>query len=69
MSTESNELQREYQRDLDAWTCAWYDAAIARKFVRSPYYPDTPTITRLLGYFHASLTPSEAAEACFDRKH
>jgi hypothetical protein len=66
---ESNQLPCEYERDLDAWTCAWYDAAIARDFVRSPYHPDAATLKRLQDYFHAGLLPAEAAEACFGRKH
>ncbi len=69
MLEESNQLPREYERDLDAWTCAWYDAAIAADFIRSPYHADAATVERLQGYFHAKLTPSEAAEACFARKH
>jgi hypothetical protein len=66
---ESNQLPCEYERDLDAWICAWYDAAVARDFVRSPYHPDVATVKRLQGYFHARLSPAEAAEACFGRKH
>jgi hypothetical protein len=69
MLDESNELPREYERDLDAWTCAWYDAAVASNFIRSPYHPDATTLKRLQGYFHAGLTPAEAAEACFTLKH
>ncbi|OUL90001.1 hypothetical protein CA603_18050 [Paraburkholderia hospita] len=69
MFDESNQLSREYERDLDGWTCAWYDAAVARDFIRSPYHPDAETVKRLQGFFHARLTPAEAAEACFARKH
>jgi hypothetical protein len=66
---DESKLPRENEHDLDAWTCAWYDAAIARDFIRPPYHPDAATVERLYGYFHASLTPAEAAEACFARKH
>jgi hypothetical protein len=69
MFDESNQLPPEYLHELDAWTCAWYDAAVARDFIRSPYQPDTATVILLQGYFHAGLTPSEAAAACFARKH
>jgi len=34
MFDESNQLPREYERDLDVWTCAWYDAAIAKGYIR-----------------------------------
>jgi hypothetical protein len=66
---ESNQLPYEHERDLDAWTCAWYDAAVARNFVRSPYHPDAATVRRLQAYFHAGLLPADAAEACFGIKH
>jgi hypothetical protein len=69
MFDESNRLPREYERELDAWICAWYDVAVAGGFVRSPYHPDAATVKRVLGYFHARLTPAEAAEACFARNH
>ena len=69
MFDDSNQIPREYERDLEAWTRAWYDAAVARDFVRSPYHPDAATVKRLQGYFHAGLLPAEAAEACFGRKH
>jgi hypothetical protein len=69
MYNESNQLPCVYERDLDAWTCAWYDAAVAKYFVRSPYHPDDATVKRLQVYFHAGLLPTEAAEACFGRKH
>ena len=67
MFDESSWLPRDYERDLDAWMCAWYDAAVARDFVRSPYHPDAATVKRVQGYFHARLTPAEATEACFTR--
>jgi hypothetical protein len=69
MLDESIQLAREYELELDAWTCAWYDAAVARDFIRLPYHPDAATVKRLQGYFNARLTPTEAAEACFARKH
>lgn len=69
MFNESNRLLCEYERDLDAWTCAWYDAAVARDFVRSPYHPDAAIVKLIQSYFHAGLLPVEAAEACFGPKH
>jgi hypothetical protein len=69
MPGERKLLPLEYVEELDAWTCAWYDAVIAENFVRPPYHPDSLTITRLQGYFHAGLTPAEAAKACFGGKH
>jgi hypothetical protein len=59
----------EYGQELDAWACAWYDVVIAENFARLPYHPDALTIRRLQGYFHAGLSPAEAAEACFGGKH
>lgn len=69
MVDESNHLPLEYQRELDAWICAWYDAAVARGYIRSLYHPDATTVERLQCFFHAGLTPAEATEACFARKH
>lgn len=51
MFDESNGLPLEYERDLDAWICAWYDASAAKGFIRSPYHPDAATAKILLGYF------------------
>jgi hypothetical protein len=69
MFDNSNRVPREYERDLDAWTCAWYDAAVARDFIRSRYHPDAVTVRRLQDYFRLNLTPAVAAEGCFARKH
>jgi hypothetical protein len=69
MVDEWNLLPRQYERELDAWTCAWYDAAVARGYIPLLYHPDAATVQRLQDYFHAGLTPAEAAEACFARKH
>jgi len=55
--------------DLDQWTRAWYDVAVEAEFIRTTYHPDTETIKRLQGYFNAGLSPAEAAQACFGRKH
>lgn len=63
------QLALEQALILDSWTCAWYDEAVGRGFIRPTYHPDAATVTRLHGYFHASLTPAEAVEACFGRKH
>ncbi|MGF6641320.1 hypothetical protein OKW39_008537 [Paraburkholderia sp. MM6662-R1] len=62
-------LTPESARDLVAWTHAWFDQVIAANFMRPPYHPDATTIKRLRGYFYAGLSPAEAAEACFGRKH
>jgi hypothetical protein len=69
MFDDSSQIARESEQDLDAWICAWYDAAVLRGFIRSPYDPDAATIRRIHGYFHLDLSPAEAAEACFARKH
>jgi hypothetical protein len=66
---DSNQVPREYERELDAFIYAWYDAAVARDFILSPYDPDAATVRRLHDYFHLNLSPAEAAEACFARKH
>jgi len=55
-------------RELEAWTCAWYDELVKAEFVFLPYYPDAATLRRLCDYFHAGLSPAEAAQACFGRK-
>lgn len=57
----SNQLLGEYQRELDAWTCVWYDAAVVRDFIRSPYHPDAATLKRLQVYFYARLKPLKHA--------
>lgn len=69
MIDDSNQMLREYERDLDSWIRAWYDAAVARDFIRSPYDPDAAIVERVHAYFHFNLTPAEAADACFARKH
>jgi hypothetical protein len=69
---DSNYLSLAYPwglLDLDGWTRAWYNHALEAKFIRPPYHPDTGTIKRLWGYFHAGLSPAEAAQAYFGRKH
>ena len=53
MFNESNQRHCEYERDLDAWTCACYDAAVARDFIRSSYHPDAATVNA----FKATSTP------------
>ncbi|SFT85259.1 hypothetical protein [Paraburkholderia aspalathi] len=69
MFEKSKPLTLEYARELEIWTCAWYDEAVAANFVRPPYYPDAMIIKRLQGYFHAGLAPADAAMACFGRNH
>ncbi|SIO48772.1 hypothetical protein SAMN05444172_2325 [Burkholderia sp. GAS332] len=69
MLDESEPIALEYVRELEVWTCAWYDEAVAANLVRPPYYPGPTIIKRLQGYFHAGLSPSEAAYACFGRRH
>ena len=59
----------DHLQELDVWTCAWYDEAIEANFIHPPYHLDGKTLKRLLGYYHAGLSPAEAAEACFGRKH
>jgi hypothetical protein len=55
--------------ELNTWTCAWYKHALEKNFLRLPYRPDDTMIKRIRGYFYAGLSPAEAAEACFGRKH
>ncbi|TDN62415.1 hypothetical protein B0G77_5987 [Paraburkholderia sp. BL10I2N1] len=69
MLDEAEPLMLEYARELEVWTCAWYDAAVAANLVRPPFHPDATIIKRLQGYFHGGLSPAEAADACFGRNH
>lgn len=69
MVDESALLTAEHLRELELWTCAWYDEAVVANFVRPPYQPDKETISRLQGYYRAGLSPAEAAQVCFGRKH
>jgi hypothetical protein len=69
---DSNYLSLSYPWGLlalDQWTRAWYDHAVEAKFICPPYHPDTETLKRLGGYFDVGLSPAEAAEAYFGRKH
>jgi hypothetical protein len=56
-------------RELERWTCAWYEEAIKAGTIGASYFPDTATIDRLRGYFSAGLSPTEAALACFGNRH
>jgi hypothetical protein len=56
-------------QSLEQWTRAWFDEAVEAEFIRPPYRPDTATIKRLRDYFHAGLSPVEAAQAYFGRQH
>ena len=69
MLDEPESITLEYARELKVWTCAWFDEAIAANLMRPPYHPDSAIIKRVLGYFHAGLSPAEAAHACFGRRH
>ena len=69
MFNESKYVSLIYEQGLDQWTCAWYREAVEAEFICPPYYPDPATIRRLRGYFDAGLSPADAAEACFGRKH
>jgi hypothetical protein len=51
------------------WTQAWYEEALAARFVRDPYEADADVMARLHQYFRAGLTPLEAAQAMFGLKH
>jgi hypothetical protein len=69
---DSNYLSLSYPwglLDLDEWTRAWYDQALEAKFICPPYHPDAETLKCLHGYFDAGLSPAEAAQAYFGRKH
>ncbi|CAD6561138.1 hypothetical protein LMG28727_07353 [Paraburkholderia kirstenboschensis] len=69
MPDQSEPLTLEHARELEVWTCAWYDAAVAANLVRPPFHPDATIIKRLRGYFHCGLSPAEAADACFGGNH
>ncbi|CAE6959362.1 hypothetical protein R70199_07197 [Paraburkholderia domus] len=69
MLDKSDPITPEDARELEVWTCAWYDEAVAANLVCPPYHPDATIIKRLLDYFHAGLSPAEAAYACFERRH
>lgn len=69
MLGQSEPLPLECARELEAWTCAWYDAAVAANLVRPPFHPDATIIKRLRGYFHGGLSPAEVADACFAGNH
>jgi hypothetical protein len=58
-----------YLRELERWTCAWYDEAVKAGMIGASYSPDIATIDRLLCYFRVGLSPTEAAFACFGRRH
>ncbi|MGA3251789.1 MAG: hypothetical protein ABSD12_27175 [Paraburkholderia sp.] len=72
MFDDSNHLSLSYSwglLNLDEWTRAWYNQALAAKFICPPYQPESGTIKRLWEYFNAGLSPTEAAQAYFGRKH
>lgn len=69
MLEESEPITFEYFRELEVWTCAWFDEAVAANLVSPPYHPDATIIERIRGYFHAGLSPAEAADACFGTIH
>jgi hypothetical protein len=57
-------------RELERWTCAWYDEAVKAGTIGASYSPDITTIDRrYLCYFRAGLSPTEAALACFGTRH
>ena len=59
----------ENLQELEVWARAWYDEALAAEFIRQHYHPDDATLERLRRYFHAGLSPTDAANACFGQKH
>jgi hypothetical protein len=69
MSEESEYVTLGAFAELEAWACAWYDHAAAAGFINQPYCPDAATVEQMRGYFHAGLSPQEAARACFLYKH
>ncbi len=69
MVGESNSISLLSQPSLDQWKFAWYHEAAEAEFIRLPYHPDTETINRFGCYFGAGLSPREAAQACYGRKH
>jgi hypothetical protein len=69
MFDEPNDISPLYAQTLKQWTRAWFDEAVEAEFIRPPYHPDTAAISRLRDYFHAGLSPAEAAQAYFGYKH
>ena len=69
VSPELEPVALDHLRRLVRWTKAWYDEAVSANFVSHPYQPDSELVGRLHQYFHAGLTPAEAAQACFGIKH
>ncbi|WP_341315168.1 hypothetical protein WN982_07870 [Paraburkholderia sp. IMGN_8] len=69
MFDESKHISLTHEPGLDQWTHAWYDEAVQAEFIHPPYHPDTATLKCLRDYFDAGLSPAEAAQACFGRKH
>lgn len=69
MFDESKYVSLMPAQRLDQWTRAWFDQAVEAEFIHPPYHPDNSILKRLRGYFHAGLSPAEAAQACFGRKH
>lgn len=69
MFNESKYLSFYELQELEAWTCSWYDKAREAGFIQLSYKPDDVTIERLHSYFKAGLSPAEAAEASFCKKH
>ncbi|CAB3789410.1 hypothetical protein [Pararobbsia alpina] len=54
---------------LEQWTKAWYEQAVQAEFIQPPYHADADGLERLRGYFNVGLSPAEAAQAYFGRKH
>ncbi|MGF6931046.1 hypothetical protein OKW41_000185 [Paraburkholderia sp. UCT70] len=69
MFDESKLLSVDDQLELHRWTAAWYDTVVEAGFIRPTYQPDNATVSRLHAYFNAGLSPTEAAQALFSRKH
>jgi hypothetical protein len=69
MFDESKLLSVDDQLELQNWTAAWYDKVVEAGFMRPPFQPDDATVSRLHGYFNVGLSPTEAAQALFCRKH
>lgn len=69
MFDEPKDVSLMCAQSLKQWTRAWFDEAVEAEFIRPPYRPDTATAKCLRDYFHAGLSPAEAAQAYFGYKH
>jgi hypothetical protein len=63
------ESNRSRDRAMRAWTWNWYHEALRAGFIAPPYQPSTENMKCLQSFFHAGLSPVDAAHICFAPKH